>query len=115
MKALIVSTPATGHLNPLLLIGRSLMEEGHDVVFLTGSALRQRVEGIGARLSAFPPDADLDLRDQDAVVPELKNITPGPGMAACCFGAHLCRHHSRAVCQYAAGLVRFPGRYHRWR
>jgi MGT family glycosyltransferase len=78
MKVLIVSTPATGHLNPLLPIGRSMMEEGHDVVFLTGSALRQRVESIGARFSAFPPDADLDLRDHDAVVPELKNITPGP-------------------------------------
>ena len=34
MKVLIVSTPATGHLNPLLPIGRSLMEEGHEVVFL---------------------------------------------------------------------------------
>jgi len=78
MKVLIVSTPATGHLNPLLPIGRSLMEEGHEVVFLTGSALRQRVEDIGAKFLAFPSEADLDLRDHDAVVPELKNIAPGP-------------------------------------
>ena len=78
MKVLIVSTPATGHLNPLLPIGRSLMEEGHEVVFLTGSALRQRVEGIGAKFLAFPPEADLDLCDHNAVVPELKDITPGP-------------------------------------
>jgi MGT family glycosyltransferase len=78
MKVLIVSTPATGHLNPLLPIGRSLLEEGHDVVFLTGSALRQRIEGIGAKFLAFPPEADLDLRDHDAVVPELKDIAPGP-------------------------------------
>jgi MGT family glycosyltransferase len=78
MKVLIVSTPATGHLNPLLPIGHSLMEEGHDVVFLTGSALRQRIEGIGAKFLAFPPEADLDLRDHNAVVPELKDIAPGP-------------------------------------
>jgi MGT family glycosyltransferase len=78
MKVLIVSTPATGHLNPLLPIGRSLMEEGHEVAFLTGSALRERVVGIGAKFSAFPPEADLDLRDHNAVVPELKDITPGP-------------------------------------
>jgi len=78
MKVLIVSTPATGHLNPLLPIGRSLMEEGHEVVFLTGSALRQRVEGIGAKFLAFPPEADLDLCDHNAVVPELRDITPGP-------------------------------------
>jgi len=68
MKVLIVSTPATGHLNPLLPIGRSLMEEGHDVVFLTGSALRQRIEGIGAKFLAFPPEADLDLRDHNETV-----------------------------------------------
>jgi MGT family glycosyltransferase len=77
MKVLIVSTPATGHLNPLLPIGRSLMEEGHQVVFLTGSALRQRIEGIGAKFLAFPPEADLDLRDLNAVAPELKDIAPG--------------------------------------
>lgn len=78
MKVLIVSTPATGHLNPLLPIGRSLMEEDHDVVFLTGSALRQRIEGIGAKFLAFPREADLDLCDPNTVVPELKDITPGP-------------------------------------
>src|SRR4029077_1102447 len=27
---------------------------------------------------AFPPEADLDLRDHHTVVPELKHITPGP-------------------------------------
>jgi MGT family glycosyltransferase len=78
MKVLIVSTPATGHLNPLLPIGRSLIEEGHEVVFLTGSALRQRVEGIGAKFLPFPLEADLDLCDPNTVVPELRDITPGP-------------------------------------
>ncbi len=35
MKILIASTPATGHLNPLLAIGRILIAEGHEVVGLT--------------------------------------------------------------------------------
>jgi hypothetical protein len=78
MKVLIASTPAPGHLNPLLPIGRSLMEEDHEVAFLTGSALRQRVEGIGAKFLALPPGADLDFRDPHAVAPELKDMTPGP-------------------------------------
>jgi MGT family glycosyltransferase len=78
MKVLIASTPASGHLNPLLPIGRSLMEEDHEVAFLTGSALRQRVEGIGAKFLALPPGADLDFRDPHAVAPELKDMTPGP-------------------------------------
>ena len=78
MKVLMTSTPATGHLNPLLAIGRTLMEEGHEVVVLTGSVLRHRVEAIGAGFLALPSKADLDLGDLDSIVPELKNIAPGP-------------------------------------
>jgi UDP:flavonoid glycosyltransferase YjiC (YdhE family) len=40
MKNLIASTPATGHLNPLLPTGRILIAEGHEVVGLSGGALR---------------------------------------------------------------------------
>ena len=40
MKKLIASTPATGHLNPLLATGRILIAEGHEVVDLSGGALR---------------------------------------------------------------------------
>src|SRR3982075_686331 len=78
MKILIASTPATGHLNPLLAIGRVLIAEGHEVVGLSGSALRSRIEGTGAQFHAFPAGADLDLRDLLSVVPELKDIPPGP-------------------------------------
>jgi hypothetical protein len=48
MKIPVASTPATGHLNPLLAVARILIAEGHD------------------------------LRDILAVVPELKNIHPAP-------------------------------------
>ena len=77
MKILITSTPATGHLNPLLAIGRFLIAEGHEVVGLSGSAFRERIENIGAEFRAFPAGADFDLRDFDSVAPELKNIPPG--------------------------------------
>jgi UDP:flavonoid glycosyltransferase YjiC (YdhE family) len=43
MKLLIASTPATGHLNPLLAIGHILIAEDHEVVGLSGSALRERI------------------------------------------------------------------------
>jgi len=77
VRILIASTPMTGHLNPLLTIGRLLIAEGHEVVGLTGSALRERIEGIGAQFQPLPAGADLDLRDILSVVPELKDITPG--------------------------------------
>ena len=78
MKILIASTPATGHLNPLLAIGRILIAEGHEIVGLSGSALRERIEGIGAEFRPLPAGADFDLGDIVSVVPELKHITPGP-------------------------------------
>jgi MGT family glycosyltransferase len=77
MKILLASTPATGHLNPLLAIGRFLIAEGHEVAFLSGSALRSPIERIGARFYAFPAGADFDLRDVATVAPELKTIPPG--------------------------------------
>ncbi|MDI4238429.1 glycosyltransferase [Bradyrhizobium sp. Arg237L] len=77
MKVLIASTPATGHLNPLLAVARGLIDERHDVTFLTGSVLRSRVEAIGAGFRSLPAAADLDLRKFDEAVPELKNMEPG--------------------------------------
>jgi UDP:flavonoid glycosyltransferase YjiC (YdhE family) len=46
MKILIASTPGMGHLNPLLAIGCILIAEGHEIVGLSGNALRERIEGI---------------------------------------------------------------------
>ena len=76
MRILIASTPATGHLNPLLAIGRSLIAEGHEIVGLSGNALRERIESIGAKFRPLPASADFDLRDIVSVVPELKNMPP---------------------------------------
>jgi MGT family glycosyltransferase len=78
MKILIASTPATGHLNPLLAMGHILIAEGHEVVGLSGTAFRKRIEGIGAKFRRLPAGADFDLSDILSVVPELKNIPPGP-------------------------------------
>jgi UDP:flavonoid glycosyltransferase YjiC (YdhE family) len=77
VRILIASTPATGHLNPLLAIGRILIAEGHEIVGLSGTALRERIESIGAKFCPLPAGADFDLRDIVSVVPELKNMPPG--------------------------------------
>ena len=78
MKILIASTPATGRLNPLLAIGHILIAEGHEVVGLSGSALRERIENVGAEFRPLPEGTDFDLRDILSVAPELKDIPPGP-------------------------------------
>ena len=78
MKILIASVPANGHVNPMLAIARILMTEEHDVAIYTGSAFRARVEAAGAKFFPLPPEADLDLADPFARVPELKVMPPGP-------------------------------------
>src|SRR3981081_221997 len=76
VKILIACTTFTGHLNPMVSIGRILVEEGHEVVFQTAGMVRDRVEGIGAIFRPFPPEYDYDLRDLDAVFPERKSLPP---------------------------------------
>ena len=58
MKILIASTPAMGHLNPLLAIGRILIAQGHEVVGLSASALRDRIipKALKFDLRPFTPD-----------------------------------------------------------
>ncbi len=77
MKVLMASTPATGHLNPLIAIATFLIGDGHEVVFLSGAAYRGRIERNGATFRALPGEADVDLRDPLAVAPELESIEPG--------------------------------------
>ena len=76
MKIVIACTNLIGHLNPMLSIGRLLIEEGHEVVVQTASVVRDRVESIGATFRAFPPEIDYDLRDLDARFPERKTMPP---------------------------------------
>lgn len=77
MKILIASTPANGHINPLLAIGRMLIADGHTVDVLSGTWLRDRTEKAGARFHALPGIADIDGYGILAAVPELKTAKPG--------------------------------------
>jgi UDP:flavonoid glycosyltransferase YjiC (YdhE family) len=81
MKILVASTPAAGHLNPILAVTNILIAAGHEVVGLTGTWLRDRVEVAGLKFYPLPAGADLDMRDVLALVPELKDLPPGPERA----------------------------------
>jgi MGT family glycosyltransferase len=78
MRVLIASTPLTGHLNPLLAIGRALINDGHQVLGLSANVMRDRIERVGAAFRAFPAGGDLDLSDRDTLFPEWRKIPPGP-------------------------------------
>ena len=87
MKILIASTPATGRLNPLLAIGHILVAEDHEVVGLTGSAFRERIENIGAEippLSRGRGSRSARLRFGGS---RTENHSPGAGLVARRHGA----------------------------
>jgi MGT family glycosyltransferase len=77
MKILMCSTPATGHFNPLLAVGHVLMADGHELVVLSGSWLRNRIERAGAQFRALPGCADFDFRNIATLAPELAELPPG--------------------------------------
>ena len=77
MNILFASTPATGHINPLLALVHMLRAEGHVITFLTGSVFRDRIENSGAKFASLQGAADFDGRNILSVVPELKDIPPG--------------------------------------
>ena len=74
MRILIASTPATGHLDPLLAVGRVLIAEGHEIVGLSENALREPIESIGAKFRPLPAAADF----RDMVVPEPRIFSHRP-------------------------------------
>jgi MGT family glycosyltransferase len=78
MKFLLASTPATGHLNPMLSIGRILISAGHEVAVLTSDIFRRNAEEIGASFHSLPYGANLDFRKIETVIPDIAQIPPGP-------------------------------------
>ncbi len=76
MKILLASALGTGHINPILAVGRIMLDEGHEIAMLSGRAYRERIERAGIAFHPFPPEVDFNsLLD---AVPELKDIPPGP-------------------------------------
>src|ERR1700744_5397117 len=80
MQILISSVPLMGHLNPLLSIATRLIADGHKVVVLSATALKERVERSGATFRSFHGEANRDLRDFAAAYPEFRSIPPGVEM-----------------------------------
>jgi UDP:flavonoid glycosyltransferase YjiC (YdhE family) len=80
LKVILACNPLAGHVNPIVVVARILVENGHDVVGYTASKHGHRFTEIGARFQPFPADIDRDLSDVDALFPERRQITPGPDM-----------------------------------
>lgn len=56
MKVLLAATPLTGHVNPMLAVGRLLADRGDAVTFVTDPAFAPQVEAAGFRFIPCPDD-----------------------------------------------------------
>ena len=68
-RLLVASTPAHGHVMPMLVIARDLVARGHQVQVLTGSRFFDAVAAAGAEHVVLPHAADYDDRDATAAFP----------------------------------------------
>jgi MGT family glycosyltransferase len=81
-RLLVAVTAVPGHVLPLLMAVRHLVERGHEVVVHTGSVFRARAEAAGARFVPFRPDIDHDYRHLDDHFPDRRKIAAGPAQVA---------------------------------
>lgn len=65
MKILIAATPLTGHVNPLLAVGRAAAARGDAVLVLTDPAFRPKVEAAGLRFTGYPDNDSATFRETD--------------------------------------------------
>jgi MGT family glycosyltransferase len=77
MKILMASINAAGHLNPVLSIGKVLVEHGHEVLVQTGQAMKPLVDRAGLSFIPVLPEADINPSEYFAKYPERQKITPG--------------------------------------
>jgi UDP:flavonoid glycosyltransferase YjiC (YdhE family) len=78
MKLLLASTPAPGHLEPILSLANIAMARGDEAICLTGAHLADSVHAAGVRFAPLPPSAGLDFRKMEEIYPELVSMPPGP-------------------------------------
>ncbi|HEY4382623.1 MAG TPA: hypothetical protein VGN01_19930 [Acidobacteriaceae bacterium] len=80
MKILIASTPAPGHLNPLLSVASLLVESGHEVAVQVNEDLRAAVETAGHRFLSEIPNAQTSAGYYFENYPERMQKSPGMEM-----------------------------------
>lgn len=78
LKFLFAATPIAGHFNPLLSIAYTLKAEGHEIRFLTGTTMRERVERFGIAFEPMTGEADIDYSVLEKAFPERSTHPAGP-------------------------------------
>ncbi|MGC0364584.1 UDP:flavonoid glycosyltransferase YjiC (YdhE family) [Rhodococcus sp. 27YEA15] len=66
---LLCSAPLTGHVGPMLAVGKKLREKGHTVSILTGRKFEKRAAAVGIEHIPLPVDCEFDEHDMESAFP----------------------------------------------
>lgn len=80
MRALFCSTPASGHLLPLLSVARTIEPIVERSAALTASAFERTIRGAGLDFFQLGGVANFDGRDLAGTLPQLTTRAPGPDL-----------------------------------
>jgi UDP:flavonoid glycosyltransferase YjiC (YdhE family) len=69
---LVASVPLTGHVQPMLLVVRALLERGHTVRWYAARKFAPAIEAAGAELAPMRAAHDWDDADVEAALPALR-------------------------------------------
>jgi len=78
MRFLLVTTPVTGHVSPVLPVAGKLAERGHELLWYTSARFQAKIEATGARFVGFQTAQDIDYHRMNELFPEraeLKGIS----------------------------------------
>jgi MGT family glycosyltransferase len=82
-RVLLTATPLLGHVQPMVTVGRALLEHGHTVAILTGERYRDLVEQHGLELVPLPPAADITRGAGDRATSDGRPRRRGRAGGAC--------------------------------
>ncbi len=71
-KILVATVPLTGHVQPMLLLVRDLVERGHDVTWYAATKFAPAIDKIGARHVPMRAAIDWDDADIETALPVLR-------------------------------------------
>jgi len=72
-KIIFLIEPAEGHFNPFIPIIKNLLARKHDIICITGSQFKERVENLGVRFLPIPEQWDPGKQEVYEFFPALKD------------------------------------------
>ncbi len=71
-RILVATVPLTGHVTPMQVLVRGLIQRGHEVRWYAGKKFAPAIEGCGARFEPMRQALDWDDADVEAAIPALR-------------------------------------------